>query len=514
MKRKSLIIMSLVMVLALCVGCLVACNKGLNTEQLDKLYKEFTKEHRNDAQESAISYWVGGEVSYLDDDANKISANVKWTIEGTTLVTVGETPNNLGQYQIIVPDEVDEVVNYKLVGTLVDGSGKAYTDKDGKEYKLEISKTIPAGKGQGTEESPYSVTGALAEFATIAADGWSTEKTYIKGIVVTAPTFNSSHNSYAFYMADSKEATNRIQVYSGSLASGVEAPCQNDTVVVNGFYMNYRGNNPELTGSTKDPVHDYPVIISRVVGTSQVSYLPNENADITLGKTSGENGETFTFTVVAKNNATISSVKVNGEVVTATSGNEYTGTIKGDTEVSVVALLPTTGEQTANVNLETNFASYAADWAGTYTAQTIDSAALGVSNMNLEIAFERVSKQSTTITTMPVFATNNNTKPTYTTISLKDGKHIKSITFEFQMWSTSKKFKTVALDYTTDGTTWTPVDGVGARDLATAVTLEGYTTLSATNLPANVIAVRIVLLGGYDSGNQSVGFKSFTIVAE
>ncbi len=513
MKRKLITILSLMLVIALGLGVLVACQKGPSTEQLDSLYKEFTKLHKNDAKESATSFWVEGDVFVLEDGGKEISVKIKWTIEGTTLVKVGETPNSNGQYQIIVPDEVDEEVNYKLVGVMVDEKGNAYTDKDGKEYKLEISKVVPAGKGQGTVDSPYSVAGLLAEMITIPEKGFSENKLYVSGIVITAPSYNANYKSYSFWIADSKDSTQKLQIYSGTLQSGIDAVYQNDTVVVNGYYMNYSPTNPELTGSKAEgttPARDYPVVTSRTIGTSAITAPANENAEVTLGKTSGLNGEKFTFTVTAKNNATISSVKVNGTEVAATSGNNYEGTIEGDTEITVVALVAAEGEQTANINFATNFATYAKDWGNSYAARKIDSAALDVTNMDILISIARAAKQTQTITTMPVLAPNSNTTPMYTTIAV-NGKAIKSITLNLEMWAASKKFNTIALDYTVDGTTWEEVEGVGIRNAEKAVSLENYITLTVSNLPANVKAVRLVLLSGYESGNQQVGLKSLNI---
>lgn len=149
MKKKLTIILSLVLAMALCLGIFAACAKGLSTDQLDKLYKEFQRDHRDDATETAVSYYVGGKVSYLEDGGNEISANIKWTIEGTTLVTVGETPNAMGQYQIIVPEKSAEAISYKLVGTMVDENGNPYQNAEGNPYKLELSKSVPSYAERG-----------------------------------------------------------------------------------------------------------------------------------------------------------------------------------------------------------------------------------------------------------------------------------------------------------------------------------------------------------------------------
>lgn len=512
MKKKLIIVLSLVMAMVLCLGCLAACKKGLSTEQLDALYKQFQKEHKNDETETPVSYYVSGKVTVYEEGDKEISAKVKWTIEGSSAVTIGET-NHMGNVQIVVPDDVTDAINYKLIGTLVDDKDKEYENADGKPYKIELAKTVPGGKGHGTEDSPYSVTVALAENAAVPSGGFSAEKFYVKGIVVTVPTYNTKYQSYSFWIADSKDAAKRLQVYSGTLASGIAKVSQNDTVVVHGFYMNYNASNPEMTGSSADPdkgviAHDYPVITSRTIGTSEVTFTPNENADIVLSKTSGQNGDTFTFTVTVKNGANLSSVKVNGTEVTATSGNTYTGTIDGDTDVSVIALVPTTEEQTVTVNLATDFATYSKDWGTGYKSRTLDSNALNVKQINMILVLSRGSVQNGTVTDIPVMAAQNNTQ--YVTLSVEDCQ-INAITFNLREWSNSKKFKTVCLEYTTDGTTWVEVDGVGFVNASPEKTIgSGFATLSVNELTSGVKAVRLVI-ATTNSQNQQVGIEGFTV---
>ncbi|MDE7455018.1 MAG: hypothetical protein K2M64_04240 [Clostridia bacterium] len=147
MKRRLITILSLIVVVTLSFGILAACQNGLKTEQLDALYKAFTKKHNNEATETPASYWLEGDVFDIDADGKEFSAKIKWTIEGTTLVTVNPEPNAIGQYQIVVPEEdQDTAINYKLIGTLVDENGKAYTNKDGETYKWEMERVVPAGK--------------------------------------------------------------------------------------------------------------------------------------------------------------------------------------------------------------------------------------------------------------------------------------------------------------------------------------------------------------------------------
>ena len=326
MKKKLLIILSLVAVMALCAASLIACS-GLATEQLDNLHKELQRNHRNDSAESSISFWVEGKVSYLDDSGKEIAANVLWTIEGTTKVTVGTETNAMGQVQIIVPDEVEEPINYTLIGTLVDANGKAYKNKDGEAYKVEIAKTVPAGKGHGTESSPYSVAGVLAEYATLADGNYSTEMVYVTGIIVTTLT-DKGNGAYAFDIADNKGDTSTLNAwfcYPGSITIN-----ENDKVTIHGYIEKYNGKL-EITTNAAHAASTC-VVTNCVPGVSTITADTIEGVTINLSKTSGTNGEQFTFTVETAKN--IAAVTVNSVAVTAVEG-VYTGTIAGNTVVSV-----------------------------------------------------------------------------------------------------------------------------------------------------------------------------------
>lgn len=366
MKRKSLIIMSLVLVLALCVGCLVACNKGLNTEQLDKLYQEFAKAHKNDAIDSPNSYWVEGSVFYLDDDLNEVTAKVKWTIEGTTLVTVGTETNAMGQYQIIVPEEVDQDVDYTLVGTLVNDDGKAYTDKDGKEYKLELTKKIGAGKAYKIAIRQLELGKVLYAKAEVAAS-------YYMGSVETAL-------AGADFYTENTDGGKKIYTMVGTTKSYLGAKLSSDgnhnNIVLGGIVNDsnaaaYTGSvwtitddeiKTELNGktlylgtySTKDTFSlsdrkTYPAFLVKagtdVTIQAQVK-VSEQNANCTVAFTShtadSDNvvtvdiGTTVSFTVTPANGYEIAGVYNGSTPITAASGT-YSVVVNAGVTIAVDA---------------------------------------------------------------------------------------------------------------------------------------------------------------------------------
>ena len=360
MKRKLITILSLMLVIALGLGVLVACQKGPSTEQLDSLYKEFTKLHKNDAKESATSFWVEGDVFVLEDGGKEISVKIKWTIEGTTLVKVGETPNSNGQYQIIVPDEVDEEVNYKLVGVMVDEKGNAYTDKDGKEYKLEISKVVPAGKAYNlairqltegtviyataTKVANYYVgsvetAAGAATFFTEDVDGGKKIYTMVGSTKsYLGAKISGSHNNIILGGIVNDDSSN----YEGSVWTIADNEIK---TVVDGKTL-YLGTYGDKTTFSVSETKTYPAFLveagpevkpAAMVGVSDqsknctvkfTSHTADANNTVTV-----DLGTVVTFTVTPEDGQEIISVRNGSQIITAQNG-VYSITV--NTGVSII----------------------------------------------------------------------------------------------------------------------------------------------------------------------------------
>lgn len=511
MKRKLLICCVVALALSL---CLAACTKqdDYTDEILEQCLSKLSNLYKDATTENSMNYVVVGETpSYFDDDSKEWTVTVLWEVQGTTEVTIAL--NDAGNYTVTVPTDVEEDINYTLVGTLVNGDGEAYKDADGNTYSVTLTKKVPAGTGKGTEDSPYSVDGALAKFATLASKSYSDEKVYVKGMVVTAPTENTTYSSYTFYIADTTDGE-QMQVYSAVLQSGVSAPSQNDIVTLYGYVEKYNDTLEVTYLKDSDGKYDNAAIIACTKGTSTISAKENANATITLDATSGLNGTTFTFAVAAKNGYELSGVYVNSKAVTAGSDGKYTGTINGDTVVSVALLDPNAQGGTISVDMTKNFETYSAGWGNSYSQYSVSSADLDVTAASITVEMSRASKQTGTITNMPTLAAKKD-NASYVTISIATG-NITSVTFNLQAWSAAKSFKTLCVEYTTDGTNWKMVSGVGVKDADPEVNIAGdYETLTAT-IPSGVKSVRLVLETDYEynnsASNQQVGFKSFEIV--
>lgn len=106
---------------------------------------------------------------------------------------------------------------------------------------------------------------------------------------------------------------------------------------------------------------------------------------------------------------------------------------------------------------------------------------------------------------MPVLASKSSASQYVTITSVS--KTISSVEFVLEQWTT-KKFTTITIEYTTDGSNWVATN-VGLVS-GSASQADKYSPLSAT-LPAGVTGVRLVVLGSTSKNNQ-VGIKSATVV--
>lgn len=110
---------------------------------------------------------------------------------------------------------------------------------------------------------------------------------------------------------------------------------------------------------------------------------------------------------------------------------------------------------------------------------------------DVEVSFESANKQSGTITDQPV------TKGGAVTLSMKNGLKLKKVSFQFKQWS-SKKPQTATLKYSTDGTTFHPMN----PEVASATF-----AIPETVLPENTVAVQVT----FSSSKNQIGITSATV---
>ena len=154
-----------------------------------------------------------------------------------------------------------------------------------------------------------------------------------------------------------------------------------------------------------------------------------------------------------------------------------------------------------------NFGTYAAKWGSSYTKLTVTNEDLGVAQ-KATFVLSNANKQpaGNSIDDRPVMASKSSAMQ-YVTVSDWEGE-LSSVAFELKQWSTSKKFKNLVIEYTTDGSTWTAACDDLFNGTATAIT-DGLVV--SADIPEGAVSVRLAFLGS-STGNNQIGLTSVTLV--
>lgn len=201
-----------------------------------------------------------------------------------------------------------------------------------------------AGARYGNAQNPITIAQALtiaSEECKVANDV-SAEEVYITGFVVRAnPSAGSNADTGAtytrnVYVADAAgeaDQAKHLWVYSANYTGASNLPYQNDKVTLHGYIKNYNGTI-EIT----DANNVTPTIIGNVRGTSKVTWTEDGATFVGDKPATKTNGETVSFKVNVESGKELSSVKVNGEAITADAQGNYVATIKGDTTIKAEAV--------------------------------------------------------------------------------------------------------------------------------------------------------------------------------
>ena len=146
--------------------------------------------------------------------------------------------------------------NYKGNTPETAGKGAAYVVTVNGKKTDEGDTPTPSGdaKGTGTQADPFNIAAAIIKCQEIGTTP-STEKYYIKGVVVKGGTASGGYGNISFDMGDTKDATVTFKAFqvAGSdgekLADGYTVNA-GDEVVVYGPIYNYQGNTPETSGKS------------------------------------------------------------------------------------------------------------------------------------------------------------------------------------------------------------------------------------------------------------------------
>ena len=237
--------------------------------------------------------------------------------------------------------------------------------------------------------------------------------------------------------------------------------------------------------------HDYVLPPVLTVSTAEISGVSHE----------GE-AKTFTYSVANPVEGVSATVTDNADwITTADNNGTVTVTVAENTleEVRNATITVKYGDLTKTIAVQQN-AKPAAGGATentvthdfteiSFTGWTNSYAAHTVEYDEATVTFEAASKQTGTITNMPV------TKGKYVALVAKNGATIKSAKFVCKQWSS--KTQTITLHYSTNG---------GTSYTSTNVTSSNF-TISKDNLPEGTNAVKIT----FSSSSNQIGVESATI---
>ena len=207
--------------------------------------------------------YVTGKITKIKTAEADISKykNIDYIIsDGTNELTVFRG-KNIDNTDFTAPGQInvgDEVVVFgKLTKYVNNGNVTPEVAQGNYIVKLTKGGSTPSGgdaKGTGTANDPFNIAAAIAKCKEVGETA-STEKYYIKGVVVTGGTVSGGYGNVTFKMGDSKDATDLFTAYqvAGSdgekLADGYEVKA-GSTVIIYGPIVNYKGNTPETSGKS------------------------------------------------------------------------------------------------------------------------------------------------------------------------------------------------------------------------------------------------------------------------
>lgn len=249
MKKGRLI--CFVIVLALCVALLAACNTtGFDVETLHVVLSNLEREMLATIV-TPESYTLDCTVDTLDESGKNATVYILWTVEEDS----GRINPQKGDDQtvtIVIPDVREEDISYKLRAELVDANGKAYMD-NGTPLTAVSNRVAPKTSGGGTTPTPggdvggdtthsgtlndpYTVADALAVIQSLPQGGQSTQLSYVQG-KITGAIKTGDGGDLLFTITDDGTGDGITVWYAPAVQ------CQTgDTVVVCGYLWNFHNN--------------------------------------------------------------------------------------------------------------------------------------------------------------------------------------------------------------------------------------------------------------------------------
>ena len=212
-----------------------------------------------DAESTISEAYVKGKISQIDSYSDQYKSITYWISDDGTTKTQLQVYSGKGLNGADFTSKDDIKVGQTVT---IKGALKKYNTT----YEFDKTSSIISidgdgggsdtgtAKGSGTKADPFNIAAAIAKCQEVGETA-STEKYYIKGIVVKGGTASGGYGNVTFDMGDTKESTDLFKAYQvagtdgAKLADGYEVKA-GDEVVIYGPVVNYKGNTPETTGKS------------------------------------------------------------------------------------------------------------------------------------------------------------------------------------------------------------------------------------------------------------------------
>ena len=299
------------------------CDKlGENTISTAPLFvKGYVVEITFDTKYSNYEIWLST-TSTGEKEFELYACTIK---DGVNTPIVGSQVIATGYYEKYVKDTT---TTYELTHTKV-GETRVYPNVIWSD--AEAPAPTPEVEVIGTLDAPKTVIEGLEVIAALEGtsntQNYSEAKYYIKAVVTST---SSDNDVYTMTVADTTDLSKTLIINQAKLGENVTGPSVGDEVVILGHLANYYGKN-QMSGKGDEYVA--PVIAKTTANTSTYTVTTSivdaegaasTNATVTGLTTEGVSiGTAITFNVTATEGYKVTSVKFNGDPVTAETDGSY-----------------------------------------------------------------------------------------------------------------------------------------------------------------------------------------------
>ncbi len=225
-------------------------------------------------------------------------------------------------------------------------------DEASASYEITV---IDPNANDGSEAKPYTASEAIAVAEHL---GTETKDVYVKGIVCTTGSVNTTYNSVTYYISDDGTTTSRLQIYSGKYIDGANFTEENnlklgDYVVVYGTLKLFNNSTPEIDKNSEiQSVFRAPTFspdggsFNTASTTVEISAESGATIRYTIDGTdpTSTSGSVYSGTITITETTTVKAIAIKDNIATGVSSATFTKTTSSDVLYSLYSGALTEGD--------------------------------------------------------------------------------------------------------------------------------------------------------------------------